>query len=145
MKTFLLIAFSIFAELAFGQADVTIETQYTVMSDGELTEQVVTFSLFENQGILRMQDKKSKYSKDFYVKYRNTMHDNGGYYHIVYESDAVKHRMKNLPQGELGVFSFFYVEKGGDLMGLRIILLKDRNPETFLTNKGALVYLSGRD
>ena len=142
MRISIFILMLMITNICIGQKNVTINTYYKIKPNGELAEENISFTWAMSQGLLGYYDMDLDFEKYYYIQFRNTMYDDGGYFNIVYETDPVEHRLKRRPQSELGVFAVFYDKKNGTVLGIRVVLMATRNVETYLTREGAAIYLS---
>lgn len=130
-----IIAFTI-CSFVFAQSNQNVTTYYRKMPNGQIAEENFTFNFNTNTGKLLMTDNDLGTSKEYLIKFNETMYDNNNYFNIFYESDHVQNVLKNKSRTDNGFFSVFYDVKNGNILGVKVILVSTGKVDFYLTELG---------
>jgi len=136
MKNILTILILTICSFSFAQTNLSVTTNYRKMPNGETAKESFTFIFNTNSGTLLMTDNDFGSTKEYLIKFKETMYDNGSLFNIVYQSDAVENVLQNRSKSDNGLFAVFYDEKNGNVLGVKVALVSTGNVEVYLTEKG---------
>ena len=136
MKNILAIIFLTICSFSFAQTNLNVTTSYRKTPNGQPAKESFTFNFNTNSGTLLMTDNDFGTTKEYLVKFKETMYDNGNLFNIVYQSDAVENVLQNRSKSDNGLFAVFYDEKNGSVLGVKVVFVTTGNVEVYLTEKG---------
>ncbi len=122
--------------LSFAQTNLNVTTSYRKTPNGQTAKESLSFNFNTNSGTLLMTDNDFGTTKEYLIKFKETIYDNGNLFNIIYQSDAVENVLQNRSKSDNGLFAVFYDQKNGSLMGVKVILVSTGNIEVYLTEKG---------
>lgn len=123
-------------QFSFAQQNTTIDVKYRMKPNRDLAKETTSFYYAADEGKLYFSDTDLGINKVYLVKFKTSNYDNASLYNIVLETDVVNHTLKRLPKSDIGVFSIFYDEKNGKVMGIKTVFVGSEL-EIYLTEFGA--------
>ena len=136
MKNILTIIILTFCSFCFAQTNQNITTNYRKTPNGQAAKENFTFNFNVNSGKLLMTDNDFGTTKEYLIKFKETMYDNGDYFNIVYQSDVVENVLQHRSKSDTGLFAVFYDEKNGNVLGVKVVLVSSGEVDVYLTEKG---------
>ena len=136
MKNILTIIILTFCSFCFAQTSQNITTNYRKTTNGQAAKENFTFNFNVNSGKLLMTDSDFGTTKEYLIKFKETMYDNGDHFNIVYQSDVVQNVLQHRSQSDIGLFAVFYDEKNGNVLGVKVVLVSSGEVDVYLTEKG---------
>ncbi|MEO8236335.1 MAG: hypothetical protein ABI549_13030 [Flavobacterium sp.] len=135
MKNILTIIILTICSYSFAQTNLNVTANYRKTPNGTAKENF-TFDFNTNSGKLLMTDNDFGTTKEYLIKFKETMYDNGSLFNIVYQSDAVQNVLQNRSKSDNGLFAVFYDEKNGNILGVKVVLVSTGEVDVYLTEKG---------
>lgn len=136
MKNILTIIALTIWSFSFAQTNQNVTTNYRKTPNGQAAKESFTFDFNTNSGKLLMTDNDFGTTKEYLIKFKETMYDNGNLFNIVYQSDAVQNVLQHRSKSDNGLFAVFYDEKNGNVLGVKVVLVSTGEVEVYLTEKG---------
>lgn len=87
-----------------------------------------------------MTDNDFGITKEYLIKFKDTMYDEGDFFNIVYGSDILQNIKQQRSKDENGLFAVVYDKKNGDILGVKIIFFHKENIDFYLTEKGKTIF-----
>lgn len=141
--TFLVCLFSVISN---SQNDFSVKTNFKIKPDNKIAIENFSFTYESQNSTLEILDLDLNISQTFSAKfYDSTYSKDGKFYIISYMSDIMKYEQYSLVNSFIGLFTFFYDDKNGKLLFVKVqsVLSEKSNlPEKndfYLTELGKLI------